>query len=387
MTEAWQHLRLGEIAAIERSIVAAEAIDSGTSYVGLEHIQAGGEAVTPVRVANGDLASSKFRFSEHHILYGKLRPYLAKIASPSFPGVCSTDILPILPGPQVNRRFLLHFLRQPSMVAYANSRASGANLPRLSPSDLAQFEVPLPPVASQRRIAAVLDQAEALRAKRRAAVAKLDTLTQAIFLEMFGDPVTKPTQWRASTVGEELTFQQYGPRFYNVPYSDDGVRIVRITDLSESGELDFGAMPRMAVGTDDFAKYALRPGDIIFARSGATVGKIAQIRAGDPPCIAGAYFITMRFAANLDPLYARFVLTAPSVREIVTRRSRQAAQQNFSGPGLRKLPMPLPPIALQREFARRVAAVEALKAAHRASLAQMDALFASLQHRAFRGEL
>jgi len=81
------------------------------------------------------------------------------------------------------------------------------------------------------------------------------------------------------------------------------------------------------------------------------------------------------------------VLCAPSVQRIITSRSRQAAQQNFSGPGLRQLPMPLPPIGVQREFSRRVAAVEKLKAAHRASLAELDALFASLQHRAFRGEL
>jgi type I restriction enzyme S subunit len=146
-------------------------------------------------------------------------------------------------------------------------------------------------------------------------------------------------------------------------------------------------MPRLVVSDADRAKYALLPGDLIFARSGATVGKVALIQRNDPPCIAGAYFITMRFARTVEPLYARAVLTAPSVRAIVTQRSRQAAQQNFSGPGLRQLPMPLPPLELQRDFARRVAAVETLKSAQRASLAEMDALFASLQHRAFRGEL
>jgi len=143
----------------------------------------------------------------------------------------------------------------------------------------------------------------------------------------------------------------------------------------------------MVVSDADRQKYSLLPGDIIFARSGATVGKVALIREHDPPCIAGAYFITMRFANTLEPLYVRAVLTAPSVRAIVARQSRQAAQQNFSGPGLRRLPMPLPPLKLQREFVRRIAAVEKLRAAHRASSAEMDALFASLQYRAFSGQL
>jgi type I restriction enzyme S subunit len=118
------------------------------------------------------------------------------------------------------------------------------------------------------------------------------------------------------------------------------------------------------------------------------VGKVALIGPDDPPCIAGAYFITMRFEPTLvEPAYARAVLTSPSIRAIVVSRSRQAAQQNFSGPGLRELPMPLPPVALQRDYIRRITAIEALKTTHRAALAELDALFASLQHRAFRGEL
>ena len=146
-------------------------------------------------------------------------------------------------------------------------------------------------------------------------------------------------------------------------------------------------MPRLAVSDEDREKYLLRPGDLIFARSGATVGKVALIQSNDPPCIAGAYFITMRFEQTLDPVYARAVLSAPSIRAIVAKRSRQAAQQNFSGPGLRQLPMPCPPIELQREFTRQVNSVETLKASQHASLGQFDALFGSLQNRAFRGEL
>jgi type I restriction enzyme S subunit len=155
--------------------------------------------------------------------------------------------------------------------------------------------------------------------------------------------------------------------------------------LDESGALRFADMPRMLVSAQDEAKYALHAGDLIFARTGATVGKVALIGPDDPPCIAGAYFIVMRFdPRQVDPGYALAVLMAPPIRAIVIGRSRQAAQQNFSGPGLRALPMPLPPIELQREFVRRVAAVESLKARNRAALDKLDVLFATLQHRAFR---
>jgi type I restriction enzyme S subunit len=286
-----------------------------------------------------------------------------------------------------------NYLRQvlvgdPFHAQFMNTVAGvGGSLLRARPAHVAKIVVPLPPLAEQRRIAEVLDRAEALRAKRRAALAQLDSLTQSLFLDLFGDPVLNQKKWPNPTLGGLLTFQQYGPRFFNESYSAEGIRIVRITDLNEAGNLDFSAMPRLTVSDEDREKYSLRSGDVIFARTGATVGKVALMQPNDPPCIAGAYFITMRFEKTLNPVYARAVLTAPSVRAIVAKRSRQAAQQNFSGPGLRQLPMPLPPIELQREFARRVTAVEKLKTAQRASLAELDALFATLQHRAFRGEL
>jgi type I restriction enzyme S subunit len=178
---AWKNVLLSEVATIERTAIQPSDIKSATIYVGLEHIETGGRFLDPKPIDTDVLASSKFQFSSCHILYGKLRPYLEKIGCPDFSGICSTDILPILPGEKVERRYLFHYLRQPDMVNYANSRAVGANLPRLSPSVLASIEIPLPTISEQRRIAAILDQAEALRAKRRQVLTKLDALTQSIF--------------------------------------------------------------------------------------------------------------------------------------------------------------------------------------------------------------
>lgn len=378
---------LGDVATIERSSVQPADIQPGTMYVGLEDIESGGRIVGPRPVNPGDLASTKFSFTESHVLYGKLRPYLGKIAAPDFAGICSTDIVPVLPGPLVDRRYLLHFLRQPTMVAFASARSVGINLPRLSPSVLATFPVPLLTLPEQRRIADILDHADSLRAKRRTALGELETFTQSVFADMFSDPVTNLHGWPKTVLGELLTFQQYGHRFYNEAYSVDGIRVIRITDLGESGELDFSEMPRQAVTSEERAKYALQPGDLIFARSGATVGKVALIHPGDPECIAGAYFITMRFDKRVEPTYVRSVLASPSIRSIVAKQSRQAAQQNFSGPALRRLPVPLPPLDLQRRFARYLSQTAALKRAQRQSLAQLDYLHDSLQHRAFQGEL
>lgn len=245
----------------------------------------------------------------------------------------------------------------------------------------------LPPLPEQRRIAAILDQAEALRAKRREALAQLDELQRAIFMEMFGDPVTSPKGCVSSTLGDCVEEMQYGPRFYNEAYSEEGIRIVRITDLNTAGSLDFDAMPRMDVDAETQTKFVLSAGDIVFARTGATVGKVALMREGDPPCIAGAYFIRMRFQKHIIPEYAYSVLQSSSVQSLIAGQSRQAAQQNFSGPGLRRLPMPIPALERQTQFAQRLEAIRNEKIKHLNGLGLVNDLFSSLQHRAFRGEL
>ncbi|MDY3560229.1 restriction endonuclease subunit S [Gemmata sp. JC673] len=302
--------------------------------------------------------------------------------------LCGTGSIRIrLNSPDICIGYVRRYLQQRSVGKWLEHNAKGQTMPNLNTDIIRALPFVYPPLLEQQRIAAILDHADALRAKRRAALAKLDALPQAIFGEMFGDPVTNPKGWPTSSVGDQLVFQLYGPRFYNEVYSTNGVRIVRITDLDEFGRLDFAAMPRLIVAAEDLEKYSLRAGDILFARTGATVGKVALIGPDAPVCIAGAYFIVMRFGPAIDPAYARAVLTTPKIQDIVQVRSKQSAQQNFSGPGLRALPMPLPPLPLQQEFAKRVAAVERVRSAHRASLVQLDALFASLQYRAFRGEL
>jgi type I restriction enzyme S subunit len=239
----------------------------------------------------------------------------------------------------------------------------------------------------QRRIAAILDQADDLRRKRREAMRQTDHLAHVIYQERFGEPVTNPKGLECKVIGELGVHMEYGPRFYNEAYSDTGVRVVRITDLAENGTLDFDSMPKLDVSERELQKHRSRRGELLFARTGATVGKVALVSDSDPVCIPGAYFIRLRFPAEVDPVFAWYSLRTTSIQRIVTERSRQSAQQNFSGPGLRRLPFLLPAIDQQREFARVVAAVCHLTSENNAHLAKLDALFASLQHRAFRGEL
>ena len=389
----WKTVALDEVATIERSAIQPKSIAQGTAYLGLEHIESGGKILGAKPVDEGELASSKFKFTASHVLYGKLRPYLAKIACPDFTGICSTDILPILPGPDLERRFLCYFLRQPSMVDYANSRAAGANLPRLSPTALAGFEIPLPPLAEQRRIAEVLDRAEALRAKRRAALAQLDSLTQSLFLDLFGDPASQG--WAMTDIAGVVNAADgsirtgpFGSQLLHSEFTDEGIAVLGIDNAVAN---EFRWSERRFISEAKYRqlkRYTVRPGDVLITIMG-TCGRCAVVPDDIPPAINTKHLccITLDPAKCLPIFLHAYFLRHPIALKYLNQTAKGAIMSGLNMGLIKGMPVPLPPIPLQREFARRVTAVEALKTAQRASLAELDALFATLQHRAFRGEL
>lgn len=383
--------RLCEIATIERNVVMPKAISSGTMYIGLEHIATGGEIVGAKPVENAELASAKFHFDRNHILYGKLRPYLAKIALPNFSGVCSTDILPIRPNEQVDRRFICYFLRQPELVKLAASQTSGANLPRLSPSTLEAFEIPLPPLPEQRRIADILDRADALRAQRRAALAQLDALPQAIFLEMFGDLDTNPNGFPVSSVGELALVQgglQLSSSRKNIGASIPYLRVANVY----RNRLDLSEIKHMKASPNEVARTRLMSGDILVVEGHGNpneIGRAAMWRGEIETCVHQNHLIRIRVdQASLQPQFLCHLLNSRGGRKHLLRSGKTTSGLNtITVSEVRLAPIFVPPNFLQTEFDVRVKAIERLQSSYSSFLANSDSLFASLQHRAFRGEL
>jgi len=286
--------------------------------------------------------------------------------------------------------YLFQWVKSPAFVADMVNKATGASYPAVSDRIIFDSRIPLPPVAEQRRIAEVLDRAEALRAKRRAALAQLDSLTQSLFLDLFGDPATNPKGWPMKQLGEVATEVYRYPTYYDINYEDDGVPEIRGELLNSDGSMvtDRTRLRFISAKTSArFPKTVLAIGDLVMSVRG-TIGKIGLV----PPELAGGQITAnlIRIALDqtlLDPLFAWNVTQTSFFKQQITNACSSTTILTIKAPDLKRLPVPVPPIELQREFARRVTAVEALKTAQRASLAELDALFASLQHRAFRGEL
>ena len=379
-------VQLGDVATIERAGVDPAELPPDTRYLGLEHIERGGRIVGHATVGDAELASTKYRFSRDHALFGKLRPNLGKIARPDFDGVSSTDILPIRPGPLLDRDYLTHFLRQPSVVQYAATRATGANLPRLSPAALAAFEIPLPPIEEQRRIAAILDQAETIRTKRRQVLAHLDALTQATFHAMF-----RQFTPNGAVFGEVAVVQgglQVSAKRATLPIGAPYLRVANV----HRGRLKLSEIKTLSLTQAELQRTTLRAGDLLFVEGHANpreIGRVAMWDGSIDGCTHQNHLIRGRVdASRCDPVFAEFWLNSQAGAEHFRRAGKTTSGLNtISASTVKTAPMLTPPLALQREFAERVGTIKGQRGRVERALAADEELFASLQSRAFRGEL
>ena len=388
----WPIVSLESIATIDRSVVDPRDLPEGTQYVGLDGIPSGGGAVRAISLSNGDLRSSKFRFSPAHVLFGKLRPYLAKVAVVDFDGVCSTDILPIRPGPELDRDYLRHFLLQPQVVARAASLATGANLPRLSPKALGAFPIPLPSKAQQQRIAHILDRTESARFKRRLAIARTDELTRSIFLDMFGDPVSNSMHWSESwslgdvadiTSGVTKGRKLNGSPTREVPY----LAVVNVQD----GRLDLSKVKTIEATEAEINGLRLSRGDLLLTEGGDPdkLGRGCLWANELPECIHQNHIFRVRLRDDrVMPDFLSWLIASQRGKRYFLKSAKQTTGIATINLGqLRAFPLIVPPVELQREFTCVLERIAKMKERIWMSMGTLDALFASLQHRAFRREL
>jgi len=296
-----------------------------------------------------------------------------------FPFAVGADGVKVLkPLPGVNTRYLYHYMRTLKIIDGGYSRHF---------KYLKEAQVPLPPIEEQRRIAAVLDAADELRDKRREALAKLATLTQAIFIDMFGAPGDNPRRWPVQPLIELVDPER--PITYGIlkPGQDvpDGVPYVRVVDMAGGRVLE-GALRRTTPEiAHQYRRSTLAEGDLLLSIRGH-VGRMAQVHGE----LTGANITqdTARLAiVGARPEYVFACMQAEESRRWMANFTKGAAVRGINLTDVKKFPVPVPPADLQGEFGKRAALVTAYVERCAAPLTQLDALFASLQQRAFRGEL
>jgi type I restriction enzyme, S subunit len=261
----------------------------------------------------------------------------------------------------------------------------GGSLLRARPSYVAQIEIPFPLADEQRRIAKILDKADALRSKRRDAVTQLDKLTQSIFVDMFGDREPTSSTWPTRPLGEMLEFLTSGSRGWASHYAESGDLFLRIQNVKNDelvlSDVAFVRPP----DTAEARRTRVQPGDVLLSIT-ADLGRTAVVPVGLGRAYINQHLSILRSSTLVPRFLSRFLVSSNG-KEQLAARNRQAVKAGLNFDDVRSVRVPVPPLKLQRLFERRAARVDKLKAQQRESESVLNSLFASLQHRAFRGEL
>lgn len=396
MVSRVRNVPVGEIAAINPKGPGSGTLsqDDLVDFLPMSDLSEDGTMAISAQRPYSEVAKGYTAFRGGDVLLAKITPCfennkigLADVATDWAFG--STEFHVLRPGKDVDSRYLLHFLRQDAIRMAGEKRMTGSGGQRRVPrSFLEELPIPLPPLAEQKRIAAILDQADALRRLRRRALDRLNTLGQAIFQDMFGDPISNPNGWPQATFGTACQRVTVGivvrPASY---YRDDGVPAIRGTNIKDDG-LDLSDL--VWFSEDDnrttLKKTRIWAGDLVIVRSGRP-GLAAVV----PASLDGANAIDVLIATpdrrKAAPRFLRDLLNSPAGKRAILSESRGQVQQHFNVKSLSNASIAMPPLEVQLEYEKRLDGQEKvgarLKAAHRSA----ESLFSSLQHRAFTGQL
>ena len=340
---------------------------------------------TPRKITKAGLKSCSARMLPAQSVLFSSRAPIGLVAINTLPVCTNQGFKSLVPRfDLVSPDFLFWWLR--TQETHIQSKGRGATFKEVSKKIVEGLQLPLPPLAEQKRIAAILDAADALRAKRRETVAQLDGLLQSTFLDMFGDPVTNPMGWevvRFKTLGTS----RLGKMLDNGKQTGDCQSPYLANFNVQWGRFKLNELRQMDFDEADREEFRLRDGDLLICEGGE-VGRTAIWREE----LDGVYFQKALHRVRLVPkratpeyimYYMWFMAQNGGFRDY----TNAATIAHLTGIRLKNLPTPLPPLALQCRFAAVVESVEQQRARQRAHLAELDTLFASLQNRAFRGDL
>ena len=348
-----------------QTTLAADAISRGREFVGMEHVDPGtGRISVGSGSRTGDGKGQAFLFDSRHILFGKLRPYLRKIAIPEMAGCSSTELVPLLPDPeQLDRTYLFHWVRRHQVIDTLMAKNTGARMPRADMSVLLGMTIPLPPLDGQRRIVGLLDRAAEIRRSADAARAKARAIIPALFLDIFGDPTTNPKGWPVAPFSTIVENFRYGTNHKCFDVSTDGaLPVLRIPNVV-GGSINWHDLKYAVLPEAEVKKLKMLKGDLLFVRTNGNpdyIGRCA-VFAGEAPTAYASYLIRARLDEAMSSGFICQHFLHPNYRPMVLRSGQTTAgNYNLSVEGIGKLPVILPPRALQAAFDEQVHRLESL---------------------------
>jgi type I restriction enzyme, S subunit len=288
-------------------------------------------------------------------------------------------------------RYLWHWLT--SVEAELSNKGKGATFKQVNRNDIGELRIPMPSLAEQKRIAEILDRADALIAERRRSSMLLDDLGQSIFVEMFGDVVKNERAWPVGTVSSFVKNFESGK---SLAEGEDATaspyRILKISAVTSGRFKAYESKPAPE-GYEPPKSHFVSGGDLLFSRANTSelIGATAFVPNGVDNLLMPDKL--WRFAWNFEnkpsPWFVHYLFRQRSVRDVIRRNASgtSGSMKNISQQKVLAIEVGIPPSRVQDEFERRILEVGAALENAESQALVLDELFAALQARAFSGEL
>ncbi|MCO6184834.1 restriction endonuclease subunit S [Rhizobium sp. L1K21] len=294
---------------------------------------------------------------------------------------------------RIEKRYLYHWFSSPRIQQLARSFGNQTtNISNLNQNRCLELEIPLPPLDEQKRIAAILDKADQLRQKRRQAIALLDSLTQSVFLEMFGDPVSNPKGWKEGELLSDVAEIRSGITKGRATRGEDlrTVPYLAVANVQDKS-LNLDTVKEIDATEDEIKRYKLEKDDLLVTEGGDPdkLGRGTLWNNELPEAIHQNHIFKIRFKdKRILPLFANWLIGSKRGKSYFLRSAKQTTGiASINKTQLSDFPMLIPPISIQLEFAEKAANVNSMLDKLNSLRIEQDNLFASLQHRAFSGQL
>lgn len=300
--------------------------------------------------------------------------------------IYSTGFIILRPTREVDNNFLLHYLQSTLFQDEKDKLCTGATQKAINNQNFANLEIPLPSLPIQQRIAEILDAADALRRKDQELLNKYDELAQAIFIDMFGDPVKNEKGWEVKTIGDVCYSVKDGPHV-SPKYTKSGIPFISVNNIIK-GVIDISNCKY--ISQEDFEIYSKNgkpeKHDILYTKGGTT-GFAKRVDV-DFEFSQWVHVALLKFNHDvINPAFFEYMLNNPFCYNQSQVRTKGIANRDLVLGEMKKIQILLPPIQKQREFESIILLLDQARKRNFESIGNSSDLFASLLQQAFKGEL
>ncbi|WP_421179641.1 restriction endonuclease subunit S [Aeromonas enteropelogenes] len=389
----WPMVKLGDIAVKKGGSVNPEKFPNETFMLWSIPAYDNG---TPEILAGSAIGSSKKILKENDVLISRIIPHIRRVLvvgkEEQYRQIGSGEWIQYR-SEIFHPHFLKHYLSSDMFHKQFMETVSGVggSLLRARPSEVERIEVPCPPLEEQKRIAAILDKADAIRQKRQQAIALADDFLRSVFLDMFGDPVTNPLGWKTGSLidfgnfknGLNYTSSEAGEEVFCIGVGDFK-SLDRIEGVSSLSKINLSSLPKN--------DYFVDEGDILFVRSNGNkklVGRNVIVYPEGSKVTFSGFCIRYRIndKDSLSNLYLSHCLKIPSMRKLLLSGGQGANIQNISQKTLSELTIPIPSVDMQNTYNEIVNGHQRLIKKSNDDFLKSYELFNCISNKAFSGQL